>query len=123
MGIAMKKQLGVTITGLIMTIFVLLMVALLGFKVFEPYKQYFTVQKVFKQIALNPEVKAGGRREFGIAWSKFAMTDDLSAISGDDVELTKEGNDLVISARYSVRVPLFKNISLLIDFAPSSATP
>jgi hypothetical protein len=117
----MKKQHGVTITGLLMTIVVLIFLSLLAFKVFTPYKQYFTVQKVFKQLALDPEVKAGGRREFIIAWSKFAMTDDLSAISGDDVELTKDGNDLIISASYSVRVPLFKNISLLIDFAPNSA--
>ncbi len=117
----MNKQRGVTITGLLMTIVVLMMVSLLGFKVFGPYKQYFTIQKVFKQIAVNPEVKGGGRKDFLQAWSKYAMTDDIGVLSGDDVELTKDGNDIVISAAYSVRVPLFKNISLLIDFAPSSA--
>jgi Domain of unknown function (DUF4845) len=121
MGTAMNKQRGVTITGLLMTIVVLMMVSLLGFKVFGPYKQYFTIQKVFKQIAVNPEVKGGGRKDFLQAWSKYAMTDDIGVLSGDDVELTKDGNDIVISAAYSVRVPLFKNISLLIDFAPSSA--
>lgn len=118
----MKKQLGVTITGLLMTIVVLVFVSLLGFKVFGPYKQYFTVQKVFKQLAVNPEVRAGGRREFIQAWSRFAVTDDLGAISGDDVELTKEGNELIISASYSVKVPLFKNVSLLFDFTPTSAS-
>jgi hypothetical protein len=42
-------------------------------------------------------------------------------LGGDEIELTKEGNELIISASYSVRVPLVKNISLMIDFAPSSA--
>jgi hypothetical protein len=117
----MKKQLGVTITGLIMTIFVLAMVALLGFKVFTPYKQYFTVQKIFRTLSTDPEVVAGGRREFIIAWSKYTITDDVNVIAGDDIELTKDGNSLTISAAYTVRVPLFKNISLMIDFAPTSA--
>ena len=117
----MNKQRGVSLTGLIMTLIGLTLVALLGFKVFGPYKQFYTIQKVFKQLAVNPEVKSGGRREFIMAWSKYAMTDDVNAVGGDEIELTKEGNDLVISASYSVRVPLFKNLSLLMDFTPSSA--
>jgi hypothetical protein len=117
----MKKQYGVSLTGLLITIVVLTFVALLGFKVFGPYKQFFTVQKVFKSLAVSPEVKNGGRREFVVAWSKYAMTDDVNVVAADDIELTKDGNELVISASYSVRVPLFKNVNLLIDFAPTSA--
>jgi hypothetical protein len=117
----MKKQLGVSLTGLLIFIVVLTFVALLGFKVFGPYKQFFTVQKIFKTLALSPEVKNGGRREFVVAWSKYAMTDDIGVVSADDIEVTKDGNEVVISTSYSVRVPLFKNISLLIDFMPTSA--
>ncbi len=37
------------------------------------------------------------------------------------LEINKDGNDLVLSASYSVKVPLVANVSLLIDFAPTSA--
>jgi uncharacterized protein YneF (UPF0154 family) len=118
----MKKQRGVSLGGLIMVLIALMVVALLGFKIFGPYKQFFTVQKVFKTLAVNPEVKNGGKREFINAWSRYSVTEpEINVITADDVELTKEGNDLVITAVYAVRVPLFKNISLMFDFAPSSA--
>jgi hypothetical protein len=33
----------------------------------------------------------------------------------------KSGSDLVISAEYSVRVPLFSNLSACMEFRPTSA--
>ena len=118
----MKKQRGVSLSGLLMVLVVLAVCALLGFKIFGPYKQFYTIQKVFKTLSVDPTVKSGGRREFMNAWGKYAMTEgDVNVVSSDEIELTKEGNDLLITASYSVRVPLFKNISLLFDFTPSSA--
>ena len=118
----MKKQLGVTLSGLIMVCFVLIIVVLLGFKLFQPYTEYFAIQKVFKTLAQNPEVRNGGKREFITAWAGFATIENISVIGGDDVEITREGGRVVLSASYRKTIPLFKNISLLIDFAPSSAS-
>jgi len=118
----MKKQLGVTLSGLIMVCFVLVFVALLGFKLFTPYSQYFTLVKTFKVLAANPEVKSGSRSQAMVVWSRYAQIDNITAIDGNDIEITKDGNDVVLSASYSVKVPLFANISLLIDFTPSSAS-
>ena len=118
----MKRQLGVTLTGLIFVSFVLIMVALLGFKLFNPYMQYFAIVKIFKAVAINPEVRSGSRRDFVVAWSRYAQIENITAISGDDVEITKEGNQITLSASYSVKVPLFANFSLLIDFNPTSAS-
>jgi hypothetical protein len=50
------------------------------------------------------------------------MIESITAIGEDDIEVTKDGNTLVISASYSVKVPLVANVSLLIDFAPRSAS-
>ena len=117
----MKKQLGVGMTGFILICFLLVFVAILGFKLFTPYMQYFTIQKTFKSLANNPEVKNGTRRDLMQWWARSTVIDNITAINGDDIEVTKEGNEMVISAAYSVKVPLFYNVSLLIDFAPSSA--
>lgn len=117
----MKKQLGVSLGGFMIVCFVLVFVALLGFKLFTPYMQYFSVQKTLKVLAVNPELKSGSRRELMGAFSRYALIDNITAISGDDIEVTKDGNELILSASYSVKVPLVANISLLIDFAPTSA--
>ncbi len=118
----MKKQLGVSLGGLIMVLFVLIFVALLGFKLFTPYSEYFTIQKAFKQMAANPEVKTGNKAAAMAAWFPIAQISNIQSINGDDIEFTKEGNQVTVSASYTARVPLFSNISLIIDFAPSSAS-
>lgn len=117
----MKKQLGVSISGLLMVLAALSVVALLGFKLVEPYQQFFTIQKVFKQLAADPEVRNGGPGNLKVAWAKYAMVEKMDVIGPEDFEVVKDGNSVVISAAYSVRISLFKNINLLIDFTPTSA--
>ena len=96
--------------------------AMLGFKLFNPYVQYFTIQKTFKSLVQNPELRNGSRRDVLVAYQRYALIDSITAISEEDIEVKKEGNALVISANYSVKVPLVANVSLLVDFAPSSAS-
>ncbi len=117
----MKKQRGITLTGLIVVLVLLGMAATLGFKLFNPYMQYFTIKKTFKTLAQNPELKNGNRKEIQNAYQRYSLIDSITSISEEDIEVTKDGNRIVISANYSVKVPLVANISLLVDFAPSSA--
>jgi hypothetical protein len=118
----MKKQRGVSLSGLLMVSVVLIFVLLLGFKLFKPYAEYFTLQKIFRTLAAKPEVRTGTRREAMAAWAGYAQIEGISAIGGDDIEITKEGNSVTVSAAYQARVPLFKNFTLLIDFNPSSTS-
>jgi len=118
----MKNQRGVSLSGLLMVSVVLILVLLLGFKLFTPYTEYFSIQKVFRNLVVKPEVRNGTRREAMAAWAPFAQIERISAISGDDIEITKDGNTVVISAAYQARVPLFKNFTLLIDFNPSASS-
>jgi hypothetical protein len=118
----MKKQRGVSLSGLLIVSVILIFVLLLGFKLFKPYAEFFAIQKIFRTLSTKPEVKTGTRREAMAAWSGYAQIEGISSISGDDVEITKEGNGVIVSAAYQAKVPLFKNFTLLIDFNPSSAS-
>lgn len=118
----MKKQRGISLTGLIVILVLLGIGAMLGLKLFTPYSEYFTIQKTFKTLVQNPETRSGSRAEILRAYRRYTMIDNVTAISEDDIEVTKDGNTLVVSASYSVKVPLVANVSLLIDFAPSSAS-
>ena len=118
----MKKQLGVTLTGLIMVCFVLIIVVLLGFKLFQPYTEYLAIHKIFTTMVHNPEIKSGGKGEFTRSWASYAQIENVTAISGDELEVVREGGNISISASYTKKVPLFKNISLVIDFNPSASS-
>lgn len=118
----MNKQRGIGLTGLIVGVVVLVMGALLGFKLFTPYTEYFTIQKTFKSLTQNPALRSGNRTEILSAYRRYTQIDSITAIGEDDIEVTKDGNTFVLSASYSVKVPLVANLSLVIDFAPSSAS-
>jgi len=117
-----KKQRGITLSGLIIVLVLLGICVALGLKLFTPYMQYFTIQKTFKTLVQNPELKSGNRADILRAYRRYTMIDDITAIGEDDIEVTKDGNTFVLSASYTVKVPLVANVSLLIDFAPSSAS-
>ena len=118
----MKKQRGVSLSGLLMVSVVLIFILLLGFKLFKPYSEYFSLQKIFREMAKKPEVKTGNHRAAMLPYQAYAAIENITSIQGDDVEITKDGDNVIVSATYQARVPLFKNFTLLIDFAPSSAT-
>ncbi len=116
----MNRQRGVSLSGLLLVSAVLIFVLLLGFKLFTPYSEYFAIKKVFNAMAQKPEVKNGGKREFIQSWAAYAQIERISAIGGDEIDITREGGNVHFSANYTVKVHLLKNISLLIDFNPTS---
>ena len=118
----MKKQTGVSLSGLIVVLALVIVVALVGFKVFTPYMQYFMVQKAFKAIAADPELKSGNTREIKSAFDRYRTIDYIEAVSSDDIEVTKDGSSFTVSVNYSVKVPLIANISLVIYFAPAATS-
>ncbi|MDB5810431.1 MAG: hypothetical protein JWN94_2553 [Betaproteobacteria bacterium] len=119
----MKKQRGVSLTGLMVFSVILIIALLFGFKLFKPYSEYFALQKIFKILAAKPELKTGTRRDVMTTWASYATIEGITSISGDDLEITKDGNSVTVSAAYQSRIPLFKNYTLLIDFNPTSTGP
>jgi Tfp pilus assembly major pilin PilA len=114
----MRKQRGVTLTGLVVAGMVVVVVAIGGLKIAPAYIEYFKVKKAVTAIA---QTTAGTTvAEVRAAFDRRAAIDDIDVITGKDLEVTKEGNELVVSASYSKTIPLFGNISVLINFAASS---
>lgn len=114
----MKSQRGVTLMGMLIVSIVIVLVAIGGLKIAPAYIEYFKVKKAITVIATT---NAGGtvadvRRSFDLR----AAVDDIDVIAGRDLEVTKEGNELVVSFAYPKRIPLFGNINVVIDFAASS---
>jgi hypothetical protein len=115
----LTNQRGVAISGLLFWGVIIALVALLGIKLAPEYLTYFKILKATKAVAISssgktvPEIRA--------SFGKYMEVEHVSTITPADLDISKEGNDIVIGFAYEKRIPLFYNISLLIDFEGSSA--
>jgi uncharacterized protein DUF4845 len=114
----MRNQRGITLVGLLVAGIVVVFVAIGGLKIAPAYIEYYKVKKAVVAIAQTNRADSvpNVRRAFDLR----SAVDDIDVIAGKDLDITKEGNDLVVSFAYSKRVPLFGNISVVFDFAASS---
>lgn len=113
-----NKQTGVSLSGLIIVFVILIFVALLGFKVGPAVGEFMTAKKHITAIA--QEKRGASVAEIRKAWETKTMIDDVKTISATDLEITKDGGEVLISFAYKKEVPLFANIGLYIDFAANS---
>ena len=109
------SQRGVTLTGLMILLLVLIFVALLGFKLIPAYIDFYTAKKAINAVARQGTTAAEIRRSFELR----SAIDDIK-VRPSDLDITKDGNELVIGFAYRKEVPLFANVGIYIDFAASS---
>lgn len=114
----MKKQQGITFVGMVMVGIVIVILAIGGLKVAPAYIEYLTVKKAIVEVAQTESRGTVG--DIRAAFERHAAIDNIDIIGSKDLDITKEGNEVVISFAYTKKVPLFANVSLLIDFAASS---
>ncbi|MBP8120049.1 MAG: DUF4845 domain-containing protein, partial [Burkholderiales bacterium] len=93
----------------------------LGLKLFPVYSQYFNVRGVISSMATSEEVRSGTVAEIRKSFDRRATIAYVEVISGDDLEITKEAGETVVTAAWQQKVPLFTGYTLLIDLSASTA--
>ena len=116
----MKKEQGLTLTGMILASIAGVLLLLLIFKIFPVYSEYFAIERNLKAMAMDPKMRTASPAAVSSAWAARASVDDLNSLDPDYITVTKDGQELVLSGEYSVKVPLFRNVSACFDFKPSS---
>jgi Tfp pilus assembly major pilin PilA len=114
----MKNQRGVTLVGMVVICIAIVIVAIGGLKIAPAYIEYYKVKKAI--VAIAQANRGGTVGDVRRAFEMRSAIDDIDVIGPKDLDITKEGNDVVISAGYSKRIPLFGNVNVVIDFAASS---
>ncbi len=112
----MYKQRGAGLSGLFLWSFVLFFVAVLGMKLVPVYIENAAIKKTLIAIANDPVLQNGTKAEIRTSFNKRAQIDDISVVDEGDIEFNKENGQAVLSIIYSVKTPLFANISLYLDF-------
>jgi hypothetical protein len=114
----MQRPRGVTLSGLALWLFILVVLALFGMKVIPAYMEYGTAKNAINAIARDRQ--ASTPQEVRRAFDARAQIDDITAIKSSDLDITKDASGVVIAFAYRKEVPLFANLGMYIDFAANS---
>ncbi|WP_051971673.1 DUF4845 domain-containing protein [Massilia sp. 9096] len=104
---------GVSLSGLIVVLIVLGAIALVVIKVVPAYIEYHAV----KNAIAKAKAEGGTVREIQQSFDKNAEINNVDAIKGTDLMITRDGGQAQVAFEYEKRIPLAGNVSLLIDFA------
>jgi hypothetical protein len=115
------QQRGLGFGGFLLGAFLLVIGSITGFRLVPAYIENTTIKNVFNVIANDTEMQKASEQEVRNAFSKRASIDNITAVKPDDIEVATDDNgQLVLSASYSVTVKLAGNVSIVMDFKPSS---
>lgn len=114
-----KKQTGISLSGLMFWGVVVALVALVVIKIAPSAIEYYKIRKGIISVAqgAKPDSTVPELRK---AYARQAEIDHTSDIKPEDLEITKEGNQIVISFAYEKKITLFGPVSLLIDYQATS---
>lgn len=114
------KQRGLTLSGFIFGAIALVLVGITGLKMIPSYMQSETIKNLFVTIANDPEMQSASLRDIKMSYAKRSSIENITAITAEDIEITKADGRLMLSASYFVKIPLVANVSLYLEFNPSS---
>jgi hypothetical protein len=113
-----KSQRGLSIIALIVTLFILVIVAIFGMKLVPSFLEYRAARNAIEAIAAqNP----GSPNDVRKAFEARAAIDDINSVKPQDLEITKDGNQVVIGFAYRREIPLWgETAGLYINYAATA---
>jgi hypothetical protein len=114
-----QRQRGLSMIGFLFVAAVVIVVALVGFRMVPAYIEFYSVQKALQgamadtnDLNLN-SVRRAVERRLG--------ADYIDSVRASDVMLTKAGNTYTAELTWEKRLPLVYNVSLVLDFNASAS--
>ena len=114
------RQRGMGLLALILWALVSVFVFMVALKILPVYKENMVIKTTLSAMASDSILQNGEKWEIRKSFNERADIDDISSVNGGDLEIDKEDGKIVLGIAYSVKTPLFANISLYIDFNESS---
>ncbi|HMV53984.1 MAG TPA: DUF4845 domain-containing protein [Rhodocyclaceae bacterium] len=115
----MRRQRGLSFWGFLFVGVLAALALLVGFKVTPSVVEYYGIKKAITTVAgeATPGTTVTDIRN---AFMRRQAIDDFSSVDGKDLDISKDGGDVVISVAYDKKIPLFANVSLLIEYEATS---
>jgi hypothetical protein len=108
-----QRQRGMSLVGLIFVGLIVVALLALGFKLVPAVVEYIAIERAVQKIRNEGSTV----RDIQAAFDRHATIDDITSISSRELDITKEGDRIVISYAYQKKIPILDNVSLVIDFS------
>lgn len=112
-----NRQQGVSLIGLIVVLVILAMIGVVGMKVVPTIVEFNSIKNAIataKSTGTTPtEIRNSFDRQAGVAY--------IESITGKDLEITKNGNDIEVSFAYDKKIPLVGPASILIEYSGTTS--
>ncbi|MGA9667420.1 MAG: DUF4845 domain-containing protein [Gallionella sp.] len=115
------RQQGITFSGFIFGAVVLVFLAIMALKLIPAYLQAAEIKDIFETIAHDPDMQKASLHDIKASFDRRASIDAITVIHADDIDISDDNGRPVLSASYGVKIPVAGNVSLYLDFNPSSA--
>lgn len=107
-----RTQRGLSLVGVLFIGLIVVVLLLLGAKLVPAIVEYIAIERAVQKI--KGEGNTVG--EIRGAFEKYATIDDIKSITSRDLDITKEGDKVVISYAYTYSIPVMDNVRIVIDF-------
>jgi len=109
------RQRGLSVMGLMAALFIVIILAIFGMKLIPSFIEYRTARNGIE--AISREKQGSSVADIRKAFEARATIDDITSVKPQDLEITKEGSEVVIAFGYRKEVPLFGGVGLYIDYS------
>ncbi len=116
-----REQSGLSLMGFIFTLVPLIACAFVAMRAVPVYAEFFSLKKALQATADEVGGNAG-KPQYSQVFDRRAQIDDINAIRGADLRISKESAGTAISAEYEKRLALVGNVSLLFEFNAKAIT-
>ncbi|HBZ08022.1 MULTISPECIES: DUF4845 domain-containing protein [Massilia] len=110
--LTLGRQGGMSLTGLILGLIVVGLVAVLAIKVIPSWLEYRSIKDGIGRV----KEEGGSVAEMQKAFDRFADINNVTSLRGRDLIISKDGGEPEISFAYQKRIALTDNASIVIDY-------
>jgi Tfp pilus assembly protein PilE len=114
----MANQRGVSLSGLIVVLAVIGVLAVLAMKVLPSYAEFRSARDAIAKA----KASGGTVTEMKSAFDKNADINNVDSVHGRDLVFSRDNGETDISFAYEKRIPLAGNVSVVIDYAATTAS-
>lgn len=111
-----RHQRGLSLIGLIFFGGVAVALLMLGMKIVPSVIEYIAVERAIQKVKTEGTTVG----EIRGAFDRYATIDDITSINSRDLDITKEGDQIVVSFAYEKRIPVMDKVWLVIDYSGST---
>lgn len=115
-----SRQQGISLISVLIVGALAVFVLLIGFRSVPAVTEFMAIERNVKVLAGEGD-RGTTAAELRRGFDKRGEIDNVSSVTGADLDITKDNGKTRIEVEYARKVPVVANVSLLIDFHASSA--